>query len=138
MAFTEAEKASILFALGFSVFEDSGPAMRAINSLDSVESRARPIIQPILEEIDSIRREIRKVKPLAKAVEDGSLKTRAHYTLGVLRSMGREQVGQLAGFIKVKPERDIFSPSLPGDELQGGDPSEARLDMTVGAGSGCR
>jgi len=133
MAFSQSEKSRILFYLGYSVFEDDGPAMRAINSLDSVEAKARPIIQPIMDEIDRVQREIRQTTEIALAIEDGSVKLRAHYTLATLRSIGVQQVGQLSGFLAVPAKRNIFAASLPdGRELASGDPSEARLDMCGG------
>lgn len=136
MAFSQNEKSRILFYLGYSVFEDDGPAMRAINSLDSVEAKARPIVQPIMDEIERIRREISQVTEVALAIEDGSVKLRGAYTLQVLRSMGVQQVGDLSGFLAVPAKRNIFAASLPdGASLASGDPSEARLDC--GAPSRC-
>lgn len=131
MAFTQEEKTRILFYLGYSVFEDDGPAMRAINSLDSREAQGGWIIRDLLAKIEKVRCEIVESMPLASAIKDGSIEIRAHYTLGVLRDHGRAYVNDLAGFIKVAIFSDIFSPGgRPREpkDFYNGDPSEMRVD----------
>lgn len=117
MAFSDAEKAAILAALGRSVFEDDGPAMRAINSLDSYETKARPVIDPIMVELAKIDLQISKSKLRAVATQDGSTRIDAGRELGVLRSHGRQAVGRLSRWLKVPvlPEHDIYSGSAPTD-----------------------
>jgi hypothetical protein len=135
MAFTADEKSRILFYLGYSVFEDDGPAMRAIHSLDSKESVGGFIIRELLERIEDVRRGVHQTIILGKAIEDGSIKLRVHYTLAHLWQLGRSYVTQLAGFAKVSIFSDIFSssstPSTPAD-FYSGDPSESRIDPTLG------
>lgn len=139
MAFTGAEKAKMLFFLGYSVFEDDGPAMRAMNSLDSKEAVAGQIIRDILVDLDRVDQEIRKSIPLSKAIEDGSIKLRAHYTLQHLRELGRQHVVRLARFIKVSISGDVFSSGTdardPGS-FYTGDPSERRVDPDTGVPTG--
>lgn len=130
MAFTPAEKTKILYFLGYSVFEDDGPAMRAINSLDSKEAVAGPIVRDLLTKLDDIRREIHDSIPLASAIEEGSIKIRAHYTLQHLRQMGKQYVNELARFLKISIDGDIFSShsnSSDKNEFYAGDPSERRF-----------
>lgn len=109
MAFTSAEKTRILFYLGYSLYEDSGPAWRAINGLDAREAAAGGIVRQLLEDINDVLVQHKKTIALSKAIEDGSIKLRAHYSLDHLRRLGRQYVNQLATFIKVSIESDIFS-----------------------------
>lgn len=139
MAFTAQEKALCFFYLGYSGFEDDGPARRAIDSMDAKESTFRPIVKPILDELQALDREIGKVKALTKAIEDGSVKIRAHYTIEQLWRLGTQQVGRLSGFLKVAVKHNVFSSSIPyaSDGFYSGDPSENRLEggeYTLGAG----
>lgn len=130
MAFTAVEKTRILYFLGYSVFEDDGPAMRAINSLDSREAVAGPIVRDLLTKLDDIRREIHESIPLAAAIEDGSVKVRAHYTLQHLRQLGKQYVNELARFLKISIDGDIFSSSSNASDknsFYAGDPSEKRF-----------
>jgi hypothetical protein len=138
MAFTATEKATMLFYLGRSVFEDDGPAIRAINGLDSKETTARPIIMPILTELQGIDTQLSKVRIRLQAVEDGSLKIDAAREIGQLRSLGRQAVGRLARWLKVNvpPDCDVFSASLPGDGFFSGDPSEPRFANDLGQPTG--
>ena len=130
MPFTATEKGRILFFLGYSVFEDDGPAMRSLNSLDSKEPIAGPIVRDLLQKLDDVDREIHETIPLAAAVEDGSVKIRAHYTLDHLRRLGRSYVNRLARFLKISIDGDIFSSSSNASnngEFYAGDPSESRF-----------
>ena len=113
-----------MFYLGYSIFEDSGDVMRAINSLDSKEALAGPIIRDLLSKLDDVDREIHETMPLAAAVEDGSVKVRAHYTLDHLRRMGRAYVHRLARFLKVTIDGDVFGSGS--DISLSRDPSEPR------------
>lgn len=128
----------MLFYLGYSVFEDGGPAIRALNSLDSKEAVAGFLIRDILDKIEDIRIQIHKTIPLSKAIEDGSIKVRAHMTLEHLWRMGRQLVNQLATYTKISIESDIFSSggaARDSASFYGGDPSEPRNPSSSG---GCR
>lgn len=109
MAYTAREKSRILFVLGFSMFENNGDAMRAINTLDSFEEINGDLVRELVEEIFVYRRELRRTIPLSKVVEDGSIKLRVHYTLAHIQNLGRIAVGQLARYCKISPAGDIFS-----------------------------
>lgn len=135
MAFTDQEKTKILFYLGYSVFEDDGPAMRAIHSLDSKESTGGFLIRDLLIKLDNIREQIEQTIPLAKAVRDGSIELRVHYTLDHLWRMGRSYVVQLARYIKVFISGDVFSTGTNARDAKlfySGDPSEDRIDPFLG------
>lgn len=130
MAFSQTERSRILYYLGYSVFEDDGPAIRALNSLDTKEAVAGPIVRDLLSKMDDVDREIHETIPLAAAVEDGSVKIRAHYTLDHLRRMGRGYVNRLARFLKISVSGDVFASSSnasDGDGFYAGDPSEKRF-----------
>ena len=130
MSFSDAEKTRMLFYLGYSVFEDNGPAMRAINSLDAKEAVGGSIIRDLLSKLDDIRAQIHKTIPLSKAIEDGSIKLRSHYTLAHLRSLGRDYVGQLATFTKISVFSDVFGAggaARDPESFYSGDPSEPRI-----------
>lgn len=130
---TELEKTKCLFYLGYSIFEDNGPAMRALSSLDA-KPLAGVFIRPILAELERIDCQVKEVAVLAKAIADGSVQVRAHYTLSVLYKMGRTQVGRLATLIKVSVFSDVFSRGMGGNfsEFYSGDPSEPRIDQQLG------
>lgn len=130
MSFTAVEKSKMLFYLGYSVFEDNGPAMRGINSLDSKESVAGPIVRDLLGKMDDVAREVHETIALAAAVEDGSISVRAHYTLEHLWRLGRSYVNQLARFTKISVDGDVFSSSSNSrdrGDFYSGDPSERRF-----------
>lgn len=132
MPFTVAEKATLLFYLGYSGYEDDGPATRSINSLDAQEARMGPILRETLDFLKVVDREIRETLPLAAAIEDGSVKIRAHYTLAHLRSVGRQYVKRLASWTKIAVGEDIFSSGSPRKDFYSGDPSEQRVDNSSG------
>ncbi len=125
MAFTASEKAKILFYLGYSGFEDAGDAMRAINSMDSKESTMGPMIRSILDKLEKIDQQIMETMPLAKAIKDGSIELRAHYTIDHLWRMGRQLVSRLARWTKISVSGDVFSTggSERSDDFQGTDPN---------------
>lgn len=130
MAFSAEEKTRILFFLGYSVFEDDGPAVRSLNSLDSKEAAAGPIVRDLLSKLNDVDGEIHETMPLAAAVEDGSIKVRAHYTLDHLRRLGRSYVNRLARFLKISISGDVFSSTSNASdngEFYAGDPSEKRF-----------
>jgi hypothetical protein len=135
VAFTPQEKARILFYLGYSMFEDDGPAQRAINALDSKEPVAGQIVRGLMDKIERISRDEEETRVLAKAIKSGSNEVRAHYTLDVLRSLGREHVNRLATFCKISICSDIFSSGgaarNPTDFFSG-DPSEKRINPAQG------
>jgi hypothetical protein len=135
MAFTDTEKAQLLFFLGYSGFEDDGPAIRAINGLDSKEPTMGPIVRDILDKLARIDCEIMETIPLAQAIKDGSIELRAHYTIQHLWNMGRQLVSRLARFTKIQVSGDVFGPG--GNERDGqgffsGDPSEHRVNPEMG------
>lgn len=131
MAFSAEEKTKILYYLGYSIFEDDGPAMRAIHSLDSKEASGGFIIRDILSKLERIECEIMETVPLASAIKDGSVELRAHYTLDHVWRIGKSYVARLANFTKVAIFADIFSVgsiARNASEFYSGDPSEHRLD----------
>ncbi len=134
MSFTQTEKSRILFYLGYSGFEDDGPAIRAINSLDSHETFMGPIVREILDKISVVQKDIQDTRPLAKAISTGGVETRAHYTLDHLWRLGRSYVTQLARWTKIQVGGDVFSAggSERGDRFYSGDPSERRIDSSQG------
>ncbi len=130
MSFTDVEKSKLLFYLGYSMFEDNGPAMRALHSLDSKESTAGFIIRDLLVKLDDVRTHIHATIPLGKAIQDGSIQLRAHYTLDHLNKLGRIYVNELASFTKIVIASDIFSTGTvtrDGAEFYAGDPAERRF-----------
>ncbi len=131
MAFTDQEKTKILYFLGYSVFEDDGPVMRAIHSLDSKEPQGGRIIRDILAHLETIETQIMETIPLASAIEDGSIKLRAHYTLDHLCKLGKMQIVKLARFTKTTIAGDVFSTSggARGDDYS--DPSEPRATSSI-------
>ena len=108
MALTDQDKTQIRYLLGYSVLENNSDIVRAINSMDA-QPTAEPVIRAILAEIAQIDASISNVKQLAVAIQDGSVQLRASYSLGVLRSMGREQVRRLALFLGVDVRNSIYS-----------------------------
>lgn len=134
MAFTADEKANLLFYLGYSGFEDDGPAMRAINSLDSKEPTMGAIVRDLLDKLRDVDCQIFQAMPLAKAISTGGVQLRAHYTLNVLRDLGRQYVDRLASFTKIQVGQDIFSPGgkVRRDSFYSGDPAERRVNPAEG------
>lgn len=135
MAFADIEKTKILFYLGYSVFEDDGPAVRAINGLDAKEARIGWLIRDLLEKMDDLRVQVHKTIPLSKAIEDDKIKLRAHYTLDHIWRIGRGYVNQLANICKVAVVSQIFAASSLVNDPSGfysGDPSEPRINPTLG------
>lgn len=110
MALSDQDKTQIRYLLGYSVLENNSDIVRAINSMDA-QSTAEPVIRGILAELAAIDASISNVKNLAVAIADGSVQLRAAYSLGVLRSMGREQVRRLALFLGVDVRNSIYSGS---------------------------
>jgi hypothetical protein len=111
-----------------------GPAMRAINSLDSFESTGGVIIRDLLDKLNLLDQEIMKTIPIAKAVEDGSLKVRAHYTLDHIWRVGRSYVNRLARYTKIAISGDVFSTSSNSRDSEAffsGDPSERRGTSSI-------
>lgn len=137
MAFTATEKARILFYLGYSGFEDDGPAMRGVNSLDNKETTMGPIVRDILDKLEQIDAQVMQTVPLAKAIKDGSIELRAHYTIDHLWRMGRSLVSRLARFTKISISGDVFGVggSERGGDFYSGDPSERRINPSQGVPS---
>lgn len=121
-----------MFYLGYSGFEDDGPAQRAINSLDSQEVRMGPILRDLLDKLQQVDREIHESLPLSAAIEDGSIKLRAHYTISHLRSVGRQYVNRLSRWTKIMVAADVYSTAGADQNFYSGDPSEHRVDPTLG------
>lgn len=134
MAFTAEERANMLFYLGFSGFEDDGPAMRALNSLDSKEATMGPIVRQCLDRLQLIDRQIQETMPLAKAIKVGAEELRAHYTMDHLWRMGRSQVTRLARWTKIQINGDVFGVggNERGGDFYSGDPSERRINPSQG------
>lgn len=130
---TDTEKARVLFFLGYSVFEDDGPAIRSLNSLGS-KPLAGDFIRPILSRLEQIDCDIFELRPLALAISDGEIQLRADYSFRVLCKMGRQQVGRLATFTKISIFSDVFSRGTGTNpaEFYSGDPSERRIDASMG------
>ncbi len=137
MSFSPTEKSRILFYLGYSGFEDDGPAMRAINSLDSHEAFMGPVIRDTLDKLALVDKDIMETRPLAKAIKDGSIELRAHYTMDHLWRMGRQLVSRLSRWTKIQVSGDVFGAggSERGDNFYSGDPSEKRIDSSRGVPS---
>jgi len=128
------EKFKALIYLGYSVFEDDGPAIRAFNSLPS-HPIAPDFIRPILDKLDQLQQDIHSVRPIAKAISTGDTETRALYTLNVLWKMGRQLVNQLSSITKVSIFSDVFSSGGAGRNpatFYSGDPSEHRVGRQLG------
>lgn len=121
-----------MFYLGYSGFEDDGPAQRAINSLDSQELRMGPILRDLLDKLQHVDREIHETLPLASAIEDGSIKIRVHYTLAHLRAVGRQYVNRISRWTKIMVGSDVFSSAGADEHFYSGDPSENRVDNRLG------
>lgn len=133
MAFTQDEKSKILFYLGYSGFEDDGPAIRSINGLDAHETFMGTIVRDCLVQLAAIDQQIIETMPLAKAISTGGVQPRAHYTLDHLWRLGRQQVTRLSRWIKIWPGGDVFSTSVEASaSFYSGDPSEKRLDPNSG------
>lgn len=130
MPFTALEKARIIFYLGYSGFEDNGPAMRAINSLDSKEATMGFVVREMLDKLQDIDRQIHETIPLSMATQDGPIQLRAHYTLEHLWRLGRSYVNRLARFTKISVDGDVFSTSsnaCDSSSFYAGDPAESRF-----------
>jgi hypothetical protein len=127
------EKAKVLKYLGYSIFEDDGPAVRAINSLAS-KPLAGDFIRPMLDDLDKVECEIRGLAPIALAISTGAVQTRVHYAKSYWLREGRRIVGNLSSFIKVSVFSDVFSSGAGRDPatFYSGDPSEHRIDMING------
>lgn len=134
MAFTAEEKSNILFYLGYSGFEDDGPAIRAINGLDGHETTMGPIVRDLLAKLRVVDEDIHATRPLAKAIDTGGVKPRAHYTLDHLWKLGRSYVTRLSRWTKIMVGGDVFSAggSERDSSFYSGDPSEHRINPNVG------
>ena len=134
MELTDTEKAELLFFLGYSGFEDDGPAIRAINSLNPFMI---PIVRRILGKLHEIDEQIQETIPLSKAISTGGgggVQVRAHYTLDHLWRLGRQQVSRLATWTKIWICSDVFGTGsrARGPDFYGGDPSEKRINPREG------
>ena len=130
---TDFEKTKVLFYLGYSIFEDNGPARRAIDSLGAFPL-AGDFVRPILEDLDKIQQEIRNLAPIALAISTGGVQTRVQYSRDYWLREGRRQVGMLSSFIKVSIFSDVFSSGAGHrpETFYSGDPSERRIDPIRG------
>ena len=132
--FTPIEKSKILFYLGYSGFEDDGPAMRAINSLDAKEVTMGPIVRDLLDKLEQVDNDIHATRQLAEAISTGGVELRANYTLSHHWQLGRSYVTRLARWTKIMVAGDVFSTG--GSErstlFYSGDPSERRVDAQYG------
>lgn len=105
---TDLEEKKVLFYLGYSIFEDNGPAMRAINSLAS-QPLAGDFVRPLIEKLDKLREEIFQDRILSSAIATAAIQIRGHYHFSMQCRQGRQIVGQLGSFIKVSVASDVFS-----------------------------
>lgn len=96
---TDFEKLKVLYYLGYSVYEDDGPAMRSINSLVS-KPLAPAFIRPLLSDLDNVECEIKGLAPIALAIATGGVQTRVHYAKTYWLREGRRLVGRLSSFTK--------------------------------------
>jgi hypothetical protein len=137
MGLTEQQIAYVLFYLGYSGFEDDGPAIKAINTLQSSSLAAYmiPIVVDLLQKLQDIRRDIHESRVVGEAISTGGVQTRGHYTVEHYWRIGRMYVTQLARFLKIAVYGDIFSAG--GNEREpgafySGDPSENRINPSLG------
>lgn len=126
MALTATQKAEIRFYCGYSVLDASGSIARAVDGLDTNEAAATLVIGE-LENCRRIDAQLREVGVLAKAIRDGAIELRGHYTLGVLQAQGRQAATRIARFLGVPLGGDVFSggivpPSTQDDGGRGGMP----------------
>ena len=129
-----AQKAKILFYLGYPILEDNGPATRALNSLDT-RPEADPIILAELQTCEAIDQTIRqKLLAISLATQDGAIQLRGAYTLGTLQAAGRQSAGRLSSFTSIPLKHDVFSSAAP----MGTPPADATgIDDSRYAAGGC-
>lgn len=135
MPYSPQEKTRILFYLGYSGFEDDGPAMRAINGIDGFEDRVGFLVRDLMEKIEQIRCKVHEVITLTDAVQVADIQIRPSHTLSILWRIGRQYVSQLGLLLKVSRFSDIFAPAGRVDDppsFYSGDPSERRIDSELG------
>ncbi len=130
---TDFEKTKVLFYLGYSIFEDDGPAIRALNSLAS-KPLAGDFIRPLLDDLDKVEQEIRNLAPIAKAIAAGAIQMRVHYSRDYWLREGRRLVGRLSSFTKISIFSDVFSSGAGHrpETFYSGDPSQRRIDPSLG------
>lgn len=130
---TDFEKAKVLFYLGYSIFEDDGPAVRALNSLVS-KPLAGDFIRPLIEDLGKVDQELRDLAPIAVAISTGGVQTRVQYSREFWLKEGRRHVGRLSSFTKISIFSDVFSSGAGHrpESFYSGDPSERRIDPTMG------
>lgn len=130
---TDFEKTKVLLYLGYSIFEDDGPAIRAINSLAS-KPLAGDFVRPLLDDIDNVKRELRNLGPIAKAIAAGAIQMRVHYSRTHWLCEGRRFVGELSSTTKISIFSDIFSSGAGHrpETFYSGDPSQRRIDPSLG------
>lgn len=134
MALSAQQMSDIRYYTGYSYNEDNGPLQRALDGLSS-RPEAEPRIVADLDELAAIDAQIRKVRVIAMATQDGAVQTRGAYSLSVIRSMGRQLVGRLASFLEVPIKRDMFGPGAPG--MPSSDPFGPDRDYVPSASGGC-
>src|SRR5512138_2789367 len=130
---TDVEKTKALMYLGYSIFEDDGPAIRSLNSLAS-KPLAGDFIRPILDALDNVECEIRGLAPISLAISTGGVQTRVHYSKSYWLREGRRLVGKLSSFTKISVFSDVFSSGAghQPETFYSGDPSEHRIDPSMG------
>lgn len=130
---TDFEKARVLYFLGYSTFEDDGPAVRALNGLAS-KPLAGDFIREILDKLVLLDKDIFNLRDIALAISTGGVQTRALYSFQTLCRMGRQLVGRLSSFTKISIFSDVFSSGAGHrpETFYSGDPSEHRIDPSMG------
>jgi hypothetical protein len=108
-----AQKTQLLMYLGYSVREDDGDAIRALNALDT-RPQGDALILAELQFCEAVDRTIReKVLAIALAIQDGAIQLRGAYTLATLQAAGRQSVGRLSSFVGVAVKHDVFMSATP-------------------------
>lgn len=131
MALTDTQKAEVRFYCGYSVLDNASAISRAIDGLDA-NAAAATLVLTELETCKRIDAQLREVGVLSKAIRDGAIELRAHYTLGVLQAQGRQAAMRIARFLGIALGGDVFSGSAgPGPQ---GEPSSGG---TLGGGAAC-
>jgi hypothetical protein len=107
------QKAKIVFYLGYSILEDSGPVVRQLNALDTRPEADAPILAELqtCEAIDRTLRE--KLLAIALAIQDGAIQLRGAYSLATLQAFGRQSVGRLSSFTLIPVAHDVFASAAP-------------------------
>jgi len=114
MALTDEERSRIRQLLGWPErFHQTDSALeQSMNAIDTrVESL--PLLRASLVETATIDGNIRDAKLRFQAEQVGSIKLQGVDELGLLRSLGRAEVGKIAVQLGVEVRHDYYSGTLP-------------------------